>query len=146
MIIRALRFDFIEDLISEYNLKRNGSAEAYKDLMNILRFLGFLCTKKYMSFGQNVASEKVTEDAKRLDTKKIITGIKFLADRNRVISPYPSRGFPKMNLNQKNKELSNMLSENKIVKPRERDPYESDQEYLKYLEEFYKKSSSINKK
>ena len=146
MIIRALRFDFIEDLISEYNLKRNGSAEAYKDLMNILRFLGFLCTKKYMSFGQNVASEKVTEDAKRLDTKKIITGIKFLADRNRDISPYPSRGFPKMNLNQKNKELSNMLSENKIVKPRERDPYESDQEYLKYLEEFYKKSSSINKK
>lgn len=122
MIIRALRFDFIEDLISEYNLKRNGSAEAYKDLMNILRFLGFLCTKK------------------------IITGIKFLADRNRDISPYPSRGFPKMNLNQKNKELSNMLSENKIVKPRERDPYESDQEYLKYLEEFYKKSSSINKK
>ena len=60
-----------------------------------------------MSFGQKVASEKVTEDAKRLDTKKIITGIKFLADRNRDVSPYPSRGFPKMNLNQKNKELSN---------------------------------------
>ena len=146
MIIRALRYDFIEDLISEYNLKENGSAQAYKDLMNILRFLGYLCAKKYMSFGQKVASETVMKIINRTDTKKIITAIKVLSDRNKDNSPYPSRGFPKMNLNQKSKELSNMLSENRIVKPRERKPYESDEDYLKYLEEFYKKKDSKNKK
>ena len=146
MIIRALRYDFIDDLISEYNLKENGSAQAYKDLMNMLRFLGNLCAKKYMSFGQIYASKTIMEEVNRVDTKKIIAAIKVLSDRNRDISPYPSSGFPKMNLNQKNKELSNMLSENRIVKPRERKPYESDEEYLKYLEEFYKKKDAKNKK
>ena len=146
MIIRALRYDFIDDLISEYNLKGNGSAQTYKDLMNILRFLGIICAKKYMSFGQIGTSETVTKEVNRIDTKKVITAIKVLSDRNRDISPYPSRGFPKMNLKQKNKELSIMLSENRIEKPRERKPYESDEEYIKYLEEFYNKKDSKNKK
>jgi len=114
--------------------------------MNMLRFLGNLCAKKYMSFGQIYASKTIMEEVNRVDTKKIIAAIKALSNRNLDSSPYPSRGFPKMNLNQKKKELSNMLSENRIVKPRERKTYESDEDYIKYLEEFYNKKDSKNKK
>lgn len=156
MLKRALRHDFVPDVISEYNQK--GSAAAYQALKNIIINMGYICHKKYESFGETL----IPGDNDSFPIKDCLDMIHHLSSEYIDNGDYPLNGFPEMDftvtVDNRNTNSSNQHNNNdryipgtSIPKPREMLPGESEKEYSAFLKGYYNQffpaqSSSSSKK
>lgn len=86
MIIKSLNFNFVDEVIREFN---HGDGNKYQDLFLMLRTMGLLHIQKNASIGNGQTLYGILSN-------NCIETMNFLSKKNIELRPYPFGGFPKV--------------------------------------------------